>query len=73
MLMKPRLNYMKGWLYINNTSGTIYTTGQCTRCTMCTKQIKFTVFPFYKITTEDDDTCRAKEEYFIIKFKPDLN
>ena len=37
------------------------------------KEIKFTDFPFYKKTTEDDDTQRSKEEYFIKKFKPTFN
>ena len=37
------------------------------------KEIKFTFFPFHKMTTEDYDTHRAKEEYFIKKFKPALN
>ena len=37
------------------------------------KEIKFTVFLFYKMITEDDDTRRAKEKYFIKKFKPALN
>ena len=35
--------------------------------------IKFTVFPFYKMTHENDDARRAKEQYFIKKFKPSLN
>ena len=39
----------------------------------CETKIKFTVFPFYKMTAEDNDTHRAKEEYFIKKFKPALN
>ena len=37
------------------------------------KEIKYSVFPFYKMTTADDYTRRAKEEYFIKKFKPALN
>ena len=42
------------------------------RCTKG-KEIKFTVFPFYKMSVEDDYDRRAKEQYFIEKFKPTLN
>ena len=34
---------------------------------------KFTVFPFYKCTTDDTLMRRQKESYFINKFKPSLN
>ena len=37
------------------------------------KEMKFTVFPFYKMSVEDDYDRRAKEQYFIEKFKPTLN
>ena len=35
--------------------------------------IKFTVFPFCKMTRENDDARRTKEQYFIKKFKLSLN
>ena len=37
------------------------------------KEMKFTVFPFYKMSVEDDYERRAKKQYFIEKFKPTLN
>ena len=37
------------------------------------KTIKFTVFPFYKMSGESDDVRRSKEQYFIRKFIPSLN
>ena len=37
------------------------------------KTIKFTVFHFYKMSGQSDDTRRSKEQYFIRKFKPSLN
>ena len=35
--------------------------------------IKFTVFPFYKMSGESNDARRSKEQYFIRKFKPNLS
>ena len=37
------------------------------------KAMKFTVFPFYKMSVEDNYERRAKEQYFVEKFKPTLN
>ena len=37
------------------------------------KEMKFTVFPFYKMSVEDDYERRAKEQYFIENIKPTLN
>ena len=37
------------------------------------KEIKFTVFPFFKMKVDDDDARKTKESYFIQKFKPLLN
>ena len=37
------------------------------------KTIKFTVFPFYKMSGESDNARRSKERYFKRKFKPSLN
>ena len=37
------------------------------------KTIKFTVFPFYKMSEKTDDARRSKEQYFIRQFKPSLN
>ena len=42
--------------------------GDIAQCTQ-NKEIKFTVFSFYEMTTEDDDTRCTNEEYFIKKFK----
>ena len=35
--------------------------------------IKFTFFPFYKMTHENEDARRRKEQYFTKKFIPSLN
>ena len=37
------------------------------------EEMKFTVFPFHKISADDDCDTRAKEQYYIEKFKPTLN
>ena len=50
---------------------TLLTSAHIVQCTQ-NKEINF-VFPSYKMTTEDDDTHRANEDYFIKKFKPALN
>ena len=41
------------------------------RCAI-NKDIKFTVFPFYKMRVENYDERRVNEQYFIDRFRPNL-
>lgn len=49
------------------------------RYTPCSKHFdicgrgQFEIFPFYKVREESDQLRLAKEQYFINKFKPNLN
>jgi len=39
----------------------------------CSPNMDFSIFPFYKMNNDDKQERLIKEEYFIKKYKPELN